>query len=253
MPLTRPPTSAMTTNQPSIPTCLASSSEATVALLPSLVTCGKSTHVGPHPAADQARRGEPDGDDQRRRTGPARPTRRTTRVREPASETRSRRRRRDRSGWHLGLNLGRHPRHPGPSRCLRSPYSAGRRGHAQAVVEPQHPGGAARDQLEPHLGGARVGAQHLLELLDDGRRAPRRGHRDQHRSDAAVVHRRAWRRSCRAARAGPCCGRAGPGPRSRCPRRGGCWPAGSRWGRTARRWRPRGPPRSRSPRRCRSW
>ncbi len=121
MPLTRPPTRAMTTNQPSIPTCLASSSEATVALLPSLVTCGKSTtcaHTQPpiRPAAAN-------------QTATIRTSNRagTTRAEVARAagagvgDSLSASDLGIRPGWHLGLHLGRHPRHPGPSRCLRSP------------------------------------------------------------------------------------------------------------------------------------
>ena len=243
----------MTTNQPSIPTCLASSSEATVALLPSLVTCGEVDDVGPHPAADQARHGEPDRP-RSATSSRAGTTRETTRAREPASGTRSRRRSRARSRVASRVHLGRHPRHPGPEQVLevavqrRATRDTRRRSSSRSTRVAPRVTSLSRTSVVPgwvrstSLSCSTTGGVHRVEgiVISD-------------RSDAAVVHRR--RGDALAAQLGLVLAAVEPAldRDRRCPRPAGCWPAGSRWGRTARRWRPRGPRRSRSPRRRPSW
>ena len=74
----------------------------------------------------------------------------------------------------------------GPSSALMSPISAVLGPHPQPLVEPQHRLAAAVDQLELHLGGAGVAAQHLAQPLDDRRGAAGGGHRDQHRPARAL-------------------------------------------------------------------
>ena len=76
----------------------------------------------------------------------------------------------------------RQPRQAGPSSALRSPISAGRRVDPQAVVDPQHGGARGRLQPQVHLGGARMGGEHLLEPLDHRRGAAHHRQRDHHRA-----------------------------------------------------------------------
>ena len=62
------------------------------------------------------------------------------------------------------------------------------RRHPQPVVEPQHRAStSAGQQLELHLGHPRVGAEHVLELLDDRGGAPGRRQADHHRPGGPVA------------------------------------------------------------------